>query len=75
MSMDGGTTFLPNVRVSDGISNAAALNPGGVMDFGDYMGMTFHGGVLHPLGAILRTQPATIQTGLVYRMSIPRESD
>ena len=48
-SVDGGNSFLPNIPVSGGASNANdATDPN---DYGDYTGLTFYGGVLYPCWA------------------------
>lgn len=46
VSTDGGLSFAPNFRVSDGTSNAGLAAGGGGHDFqyGDYLGLDFHGG-------------------------------
>ncbi|MDQ6873494.1 MAG: glycoside hydrolase [Actinomycetota bacterium] len=46
-STDGGRSFGPNVRVSAGASNTSpTLNDS--FDYGDYEGLAFGGGVMHP---------------------------
>jgi hypothetical protein len=45
ISEDGGNTFLPNVQISQGDSNAAAVDNG--FDFGDYDKMDFVNGVFY----------------------------
>ncbi len=49
VSEDGGQTVLPNIRVGAGVSNAADSGSG--LDYGDYEGLAFHGGVFFPLWA------------------------
>jgi hypothetical protein len=49
VSRDSGATFSPNVRVSAGTSNAAASHNG--VEYGDYTGLGFAGGVIHPAWA------------------------
>ncbi len=45
-STDGGATFVPNFRVSTGVSNSAdAADPN---DFGDYTALSFYAGVFYP---------------------------
>ena len=41
-----GNTFTPNLRISAGTSNAP--DSGNGIDYGDYSGVAFYGGVLHP---------------------------
>jgi hypothetical protein len=52
ISSDGGATFLPNVKVSAGVSSAlvtAIANTS--FDYGDYCGLCFHGGTFYPVWA------------------------
>lgn len=45
LSLNGGLSFLPNLQVSTGTTNAAATaNPN---ELGDYTGMTFHNGTAY----------------------------
>ena len=44
-SLDGGATWLPNVQISAGISNASAVDPN--FDYGDYDLMDFSNGVFY----------------------------
>ena len=50
ISTDGGETFLPNVKVSAGMSSGvvAAVSD---FNFGDYTGLAFHGGTFYPCWA------------------------
>jgi hypothetical protein len=45
-STDGGVTFAPAVQVSQGVSNAKDARNG--IDYGDYLGLAFFGGVAMP---------------------------
>lgn len=49
VSENGGASFLANVQVSAGTSNAADAHNG--IDYGDYTGLGFAGGVIHPAWA------------------------
>ncbi len=49
VSRDAGASFSANVRVSTGTSNAAASRNG--VEYGDYTGLGFAGGVIHPAWA------------------------
>lgn len=55
VSTDGGATWSPNLKVASGPSNSVTLNPnagtGSPFNFGDYTGLDFFGGVLHPIWA------------------------
>ena len=50
LSTNGGASFLPNVKVSAGVSSALASAVAG-FDYGDYSGLTFFGGVFYPCWA------------------------
>jgi hypothetical protein len=56
-SFDGGQTFVPNLKVANGPSNSVTLNPvplggsNGPFNFGDYTGLDYNGGILHPVWA------------------------
>jgi hypothetical protein len=52
VSTNGGVSFLPNVKVSAGVSSALATGQlGSKFDYGDYSGLTFFGGVFYPCWA------------------------
>jgi hypothetical protein len=51
VSTDGGATFLPNVQVASGPSNAATRAADDPQQFGDYTGMDFLNGRLYPVWA------------------------
>ncbi len=55
VSTDGGLSFLPNIRISQGVSNQALAPPppAGIadIDYGDYTGLDFAGGVFFPVWA------------------------
>jgi len=52
VSTNGGASFLPNVKVSAGVSSALAPNVAATtFDYGDYSGLTFFGGVFYPCWA------------------------
>jgi hypothetical protein len=52
ISVDGGLTFLPNVKVSAGVSSAlVAVISSTSFDYGDYTGLCFHGGTFYPCWA------------------------
>jgi hypothetical protein len=50
-SLDGGVTWLPNVQVALGPSNAIAAGDNFGNDFGDYIGNTFVNNVFYPCWA------------------------
>src|SRR5512146_2688399 len=45
-STDGGLSFTPNLQISAGTSNSHDSQNG--IDYGDYSGLSFYGGVAHP---------------------------
>ena len=49
VSTDGGATFLPNLKISAGASNAADSQ--NAIDLGDYTGLDFYAGRFYPLWA------------------------
>jgi hypothetical protein len=52
VSTNGGASFLPNVKVSAGVSSALVSAVAGTgFDYGDYSGLTFFGGVFYPCWA------------------------
>ncbi|PWU12669.1 MAG: hypothetical protein C5B50_20990 [Verrucomicrobia bacterium] len=52
VSTDGGQTFMPNVKVSAGISSALVMAVANTyFDFGDYSGLTYHAGTFYPCWA------------------------
>jgi uncharacterized repeat protein (TIGR01451 family) len=54
-SIDGGATVIPNVRISAGTSDEDGAQPPAAccadLDYGDYTGLAFEGGVAHPAWA------------------------
>ena len=48
-STDGGQTFSKNIQISAGTSNSH--DSGNGIDYGDYTGLSFYGGVAHPAWA------------------------
>ena len=49
VSRDAGLSFSANAQVSQGTSNGAASRNG--VEYGDYTGLAFAGGVIHPAWA------------------------
>jgi hypothetical protein len=48
-SLEGGLSFLPNVKVSAGMSSANVVAVSTFnFDFGDYSGLVFYGGIFYP---------------------------
>jgi hypothetical protein len=50
-SFDGGQTFIPNIKVASGPSNSVTLNPDSMFNFGDYTGLAYTAGTMHPVWA------------------------
>jgi len=48
-STDGGQTFTKNFQISAGTSNSRDAQNG--IDYGDYTGLSFYGGIAHPVWA------------------------
>jgi len=68
VSTNGGTSFDPNVRVSAGTSNAAEADNG--VDYGDYNGMSFVHGVMHPAWADNSNSTGDNPDGLLNELDI-----
>jgi hypothetical protein len=49
VSLDGGVTFLPEVKISAGSTSGVGLGSGN--ELGDYLGLDFYGGKFHPCWA------------------------
>lgn len=49
VSLDGGSTFLPEVKISAGSTSGVGL--GGGNELGDYIGLDYHNGVFYPVWA------------------------
>jgi hypothetical protein len=49
VSLDGGVTFLPEVKISAGSTSGVGM--GGGNELGDYIGLDFYGGIFHPCWA------------------------
>jgi hypothetical protein len=47
VSLDGGLSFLPNVKVTTGQSNVQVLPGNGANDYGDYIGLSFANNQYH----------------------------
>ncbi|HSY17537.1 MAG TPA: sialidase family protein [Candidatus Acidoferrales bacterium] len=49
VSLDGGVSFMPEVKISAGSTSGVGM--GGGNELGDYLGLDFYNGVLHPAWA------------------------
>lgn len=68
VSSDAGATFSANVQVSAGTSNAADAHNG--IDYGDYTGMAFVAGVIHPAWADNSDSAAGNPDGALSRFDV-----
>jgi len=67
-STDGGVSFTPNIQVSTGTSNSH--DSGNFIDFGDYTGLSFLGGVAHPVWSDNSNSTGTNPDGILRRLDI-----
>jgi hypothetical protein len=68
VSKDGGATFAANAQVSAGTSNAADAHNG--IDYGDYTGLGFAGGVIHPAWADNSNSAGSNPDGTLHRFDV-----
>ena len=67
-SKDGGVSFSPNVQVSAGTSNSH--DSGNGIDFGDYSGLSFLGGIAHPAWSDNSNSTGTNPDGQLHQLDI-----
>src|SRR6266700_6132931 len=67
-STDGGRTFTPNTKISAGTSNSP--DSGNGIDYGDYTGLSFFGGVAHPAWSDNSNSTGTNQDGALHQLDI-----
>ena len=63
-----GTTFTPNVQISAGTSNSHVSGNG--IDYGDYSGLAFFGGVAHPAWSDNSNSTGTNPDGTLKKLDI-----
>lgn len=63
-----GVTFTPNMQISAGISNSKDAHNG--IDYGDYSGLSFVGGVAHPAWSDNSNSTGTNPDGTLYKLDI-----
>ncbi len=68
ISTDGGQSFAPNVRISAGVSNSH--DSGNAIDFGDYSGLSFLGGIAHPAWADNSNSTGDNPDGALHELDI-----
>ncbi len=67
-STDGGVTFTPNIQISAGTSNSHASH--NRIDYGDYSGLSFFGGVAHPAWSDNSNSTGTNPDGALFKLDI-----
>jgi hypothetical protein len=67
-STDGGASFSPNIQISTGTSNSH--DSGNGIDYGDYTGLSFFGGVAHPAWADNSNSTGTNPDGALHKLDI-----
>jgi len=67
-STDGGASFTPNIQISAGTSNSQDAHNG--IDYGDYDGLSFYGGVAHPAWSDNSNSTGTNPDGALFKLDI-----
>jgi hypothetical protein len=67
-STDGGRSFGPNIQISAGTSNSH--DSGNGIDYGDYSGLAFYGGVAHPAWSDNSNSTGTNPDGSLHQLDI-----
>jgi hypothetical protein len=67
-SVNGGASFSANVRISAGVSNAT--DSGNGIDYGDYIGLCFFGGIAHPAWADNSNSTENNPDGTLHQLDI-----
>jgi len=67
-STDGGQTFGKNIQISAGTSNSHASGNG--IDFGDYSGLAFFGGIAYPAWADNSNSTGTNPDGTLHQLDV-----
>jgi len=67
-STNGGVSFGPNIRISAGTSNSH--DSGNGIDYGDYSGLAFYGGVAHPAWSDNSNSTGTNPDGSLHQLDI-----
>jgi hypothetical protein len=67
-STTAGVSFTPNIQISAGTSNAHAS--GNSIDYGDYSGLSFVGGVAHPVWSDNSNSGGTNPDGALHKLDI-----
>jgi hypothetical protein len=67
-STDGGVSVTPNIRISAGTSNSH--DSGNGIDYGDFTGLSFFGGVAHPAWSDNSNSTGTNPDGALHQLDI-----
>jgi hypothetical protein len=67
-STDGGGSFGPNIQISAGTSNSH--DSGNGIDYGDYTGLSFYGGIAHPAWSDDSNSTGTNPDGALHQLDI-----
>lgn len=67
-STDGGLSFTPNIQISAGTSNSH--DSGNGIDYGDYTGLSFFGGVAHPAWSDNSNSTGNNPDGALHQLDI-----
>ena len=67
-STDGGQTFTKNIQISAGTSNSH--DSGNGIDYGDYTGLSFYGGIAHPAWADNSNSTGNNPDGTLHELDI-----
>jgi hypothetical protein len=67
-STNGGTSFTPNIQISAGTSNSR--DSGNGIDYGDYTGLSFYGGIAHPAWSDNSNSTGNNPDGALHQLDI-----
>ena len=67
-TVDGGATFAPNFRISDGASNSHDAQ--NILDYGDYTHATFVGGRFYPVWSDNSNSTGTNPDGKLHALDL-----
>ena len=67
-SSNGGASFTPNLQISAGTSNSH--DSGNGIDYGDYTGLSFYGGVAHPAWSDNSNSTGTNPDGALHQLDV-----
>jgi BNR/Asp-box repeat len=67
-SANGGVSFTPNIQISKGTSNSHDSANG--IDYGDYSGLSFYGGVAHPAWSDNSNSTGNNPDGALHQLDI-----